>query len=72
MYAKMLRAKQKISLHFILFLFFRTTGIYFELEYLQVYCQKFHLPPTYAYCAILYFHHYEFLFPELLSYLLNY
>ena len=54
------------------FLFFRTIGIYFELEYLQVCHQKFHLRPAYAYCAILYFLHYEFLFPELLSYLLNY
>ena len=57
---------------YLVFLFFRTIGIYFELEYLQVYRQKFHLPPAYAYCTILYFHHYEFLFPELLSYFLNY
>ena len=54
------------------FFFFCTTGVYFEFEYLQLFRQKFQLTPAYIYCTILYFHHYEVLFQELLSVFLNY
>ena len=61
---------QDLDRIYLIFLLFLTIGIYFEFEYVQLYRQNFHLTPAYVYCTILYFHHYEVLFVQLLSHFL--